>query len=117
MPGGHTGVRKRHDPDPGELLKTTDDETNLANTREVRARRGPYASGRWGAGWDAGGGASPVDEAALIFSRRHETALAAAEQAIAMAGDQMVGRVEHCAGQDAQDPQRAPGTTESLRHK
>src|ERR1035438_3032490 len=161
MPGGHTGVRKRHNPDAGEPLKTTAHETNLANTGEVRARRGPYASGRRGAGWRAGchivfapprtcidrgavplagdrrprrpalalqdadivapaagrgrpaqtrGSApqtlrhsrywenyvalgwragccdSPVNEAALILGWRHETALAAAEQAIAMAG-------------------------------
>ena len=82
MPDGHTGVRKWHDPDAGELLKTTADETNFANTGEVKARRGPYGSGPQGGGWSAGCGASPVHEAALIFGRRHETALAAAEQAI-----------------------------------
>src|SRR5271157_6622852 len=100
MPGGHTGVRKRHDPDPGVLLKTTADETNLATTGESQHGKGrttpPPGFGV------KGGGTSPVNEAALIFRRRHEAALAAAGPAIATARHHVVGRVEQAIGQDAQ---------------
>src|ERR1039458_8959775 len=101
MPDGHTGVRKRHDSDPEELLKTTDDVTNLANTGKLEHGEGrtPLA----GRGLQVRD--SLADEAALVAGRWRETACASAKQAIAIAGNEVIGRVEDSIGQDTKDRQ------------